>query len=94
MDYFFSPRYFLVVGFFNVHNFFLRISVKCRTFAVSKTQIMKKEKKEGKRREVKIPDDAVERLQQLADKKKWSLKAYMESVLIAASNRVSKPLNP
>jgi hypothetical protein len=37
------------------------------------------------RKEVHLEPAAVTRLQKLADKKKWSLKQYMESVLVKDS---------
>lgn len=39
------------------------------------------------RKEVHLEPDAVTRLQKLADKKKWSLKQYMEYVLVKDSGR-------
>jgi len=38
-----------------------------------------------KRKEVHLHETVVERLQKLADKKKWSLKMYMEDTLIGRS---------
>lgn len=42
---------------------------------------------EFKRKEVYLHADVVNRLQKLADKKKWSLKQYMETVLVKDSNK-------
>lgn len=42
---------------------------------------------EFKRKEVWLPQPVVNRLQRLADKRKWSLKQYMESVLVKESNK-------
>lgn len=41
-----------------------------------------------KRKEVRLHSDVIKRLQNLADKKKWSLKKYMETVLIKESAKV------
>ena len=38
-----------------------------------------------KRKEVWLHDTVIDRLQKLADKKKWSLKLYMEGALIKDS---------
>jgi hypothetical protein len=46
--------------------------------------------KDTKRKEVVLPNEAIERLQILADKKKWSLKKFMESVLLHTSYKVFK----
>lgn len=40
---------------------------------------------EFKRKEVWLHEAVINRLQKLADKKKWSLKQYMESVLVTKS---------
>jgi hypothetical protein len=48
------------------------------------------ERKELKRKEVWLHGIVVERLQILADKKKWSLKQYMEHILETNSRKVFK----
>ena len=44
----------------------------------------------GLRKEVKLQPDIIEKLQQLADKKKWKLRVYMEEVLINDSKKADK----
>lgn len=46
--------------------------------------------KDTKRKEVHLPNEAIYRLQILADRKKWSLKKYMESVLLSTSYKIFK----
>lgn len=43
-----------------------------------------------KRKEVHLDTNVIEHLQKLADAKKWSLKMYMEVVLIKESYKYSK----
>jgi len=40
-----------------------------------------------KRKEVQLSNQVIKDLQKLADKKKWSLKQYMEEVLIKDSEK-------
>ena len=47
----------------------------------------------AKRKEVWLYKSTIERLQILADRKKWSLKQYMEWVLEKESNKVIKERN-
>lgn len=42
---------------------------------------------EFKRKEVVLHDKVIQRLQALADKKKWSLKLFMETALTTLSNK-------
>lgn len=49
---------------------------------------MKKQIKQ--RKEVQLEEGVITLLQSLADKKKWSLKQYMEEVLIKDSERAIK----
>jgi hypothetical protein len=42
------------------------------------------------RKEVHLDKDAIKRLQELADKRKWSLKKYMEYVLVKESGKLIK----
>ncbi len=42
---------------------------------------------EFKRKEIWLHDKVIARLQILADKKKWSLKQYMENILVYNSNK-------
>lgn len=42
---------------------------------------MKKQKDVIRRKEIHLPDSVLERLSMAANKKKWSLKKYMEEVL-------------
>jgi len=50
-------------------------------------------KNEFNRKEVWLHDSVIERLQSLADKKKWSLKQFMETTLIRESNKLLKKQN-
>lgn len=46
------------------------------------------------RKEVNISEDIVKRLQEIADKKKWSLKKTMEEILIEKVNKRKKYQSP
>ena len=43
-----------------------------------------------KRKEVVLHEKVIERLQQLADKKDWSLKYYMEKTLVKEADKLLK----
>lgn len=42
------------------------------------------------RKEVWLWEDRIKRLQEAADKKEWSLKKYMEYILVKEANRIEK----
>lgn len=46
------------------------------------------EAKNSKRKEIELHNEVIIKLQQLADKKGWKLKPFMEKVLIKESNKV------